>query len=150
MPLKSWEKTLSPGRAGLLASEAGSQGCGSLLVGGGACQEPQEEQAHPPQPKRHAGKGKSFISLPFQSVCVQQPSSSSFCFFDVWFPLVNLCTENTSPTKSLLFLFLFLIMSLPIFPQTAPQVKCESVPNVKLLFVLMSSVISFLVLDVEI
>ena len=72
------KKTLSPGRAGLLASEAGPQGCGSLLVGGGAREEPQEEQAHPPQPKRHAGKGKSLISLSFKSVCVQQPSSSSF------------------------------------------------------------------------
>ena len=79
-PLKILTKTLSPGRAGLLASEAGPQGCGSLLVGGGAREEPQEEQAHPPQPKRHAGKGKSFTSLPFQSFCVQQPSSSSFCF----------------------------------------------------------------------
>ena len=64
------KKTLSPGRAGLLASEAGPQGCGSLLVGGGAREEPQEEQAHPPQPKRHAGKGKSLISLSFKSVCV--------------------------------------------------------------------------------
>ena len=79
MPLKILtKKTLSPGRAGLLASKAGSKGCGSLLVGGGAREEPQEEQAHTPQPKRHAGKGKSLISLSFQSACVQQPSSSSF------------------------------------------------------------------------
>jgi len=45
------------GRAGLPAGEAGDQRHVQLLPGGGARQEPQEEQAHPPQPQGHPLKG---------------------------------------------------------------------------------------------
>ena len=38
------------GRVGLSPGQAGSQGDVPLLPGGGARQEPQAEQAHPPQP----------------------------------------------------------------------------------------------------
>ena len=41
---------LFSGRVGLTAGQAGSQGDVPLLAGGGARQEPQAEQAHPPQP----------------------------------------------------------------------------------------------------
>jgi hypothetical protein len=45
------------GRAGLPAGEAGHHGHVQLLPRGGARQEPQEEQAHPSQPKGHPLKG---------------------------------------------------------------------------------------------
>ena len=38
------------GCAGLPASQAGAQGCAALLLGGGACQESEEEQADPAKP----------------------------------------------------------------------------------------------------
>ena len=43
-----------PGRVGLPSGQTGPQGSISLLPGGGARKEPQEEQAHPSQPKRYS------------------------------------------------------------------------------------------------
>ena len=54
---------LPPGRAGLVASEAGPEGGGSLLPRGRARQEPQEEQTHPSQPEGHPCKGTKSILL---------------------------------------------------------------------------------------
>ena len=58
--------TQHTGRAGLVASEAGHHGHVQLLPGGGARQESQAEQAHPPQPQGHPLQGGRFFfkSLP--------------------------------------------------------------------------------------
>ena len=43
--------SISAGRSGQPAGQAGTEGDVSLLLGGGACQESEEEQAHTPQPQ---------------------------------------------------------------------------------------------------
>ncbi len=55
---------LFQGCAGLAASEARHHGHVQFLPGGGARQEPQEEQAHPPQPKGHPLQGGLSSNLP--------------------------------------------------------------------------------------
>ena len=87
---------LPPGRAGLVASEAGPEGSGPFLPRGRACQESQEEQTHPSEPEGYPCKG----IIPSFSLCPPYCPPVVSVMPPFWWPFVSLDTEISAEANS--------------------------------------------------